>query len=385
MPSRRSTSKEREKKRKQREKMTEEQRQNENSKEKIRKRELRNSYTEEEKKEKRIAGKSKAEQEYLRIEKKHNMREKRKLRSGKEHLTQNLQAKQGMASLNEEGRKKEFTRRSGGKTVEKRDWELFFKSGNNAARMLCQRKPDIVEQINAKVRQEKEMERKQKETVEENGGEWLYNGEMGEWYWSGENEPVTDNFEYETYSDGELAQIREHERQEDERAIAYKKEEIRKSRQLKNEQRKQAMATPVEPLPERELCAYERYREENIREREIAMAECGFFDDLASFKSEIGLVEESVISDKKSDSSDESGKEVKKIKKGKKLCDIRENKLTRKQFHHEKARSDGVTNHEPSEEKEKTDSPAAKKHQESKKPWYENFHVDEWHLHDCFE
>ena len=49
--------------------MTEEQRQKENSKEEIRKRELRNSYTEEEKKEKRIAGKSKAEQEYLRIEK----------------------------------------------------------------------------------------------------------------------------------------------------------------------------------------------------------------------------------------------------------------------------------------------------------------------------
>ena len=99
--------------------------------------------------------------------------------------------------------------------------------------MLCHKKPDIVEHINAKVRQEKERERKQNETVEE-CGEWLYNGEMGEWYWSGENEPVTDNFEYETYSDGELAKIREHERKEDERAIAYKKEEIRKSRQLKN-------------------------------------------------------------------------------------------------------------------------------------------------------
>ena len=49
------------------------------------------------------------------------------------------------------------------------------------------------------------------------------------------------------------------------------------------------MATPIDPLPEHELCAYEKLRENIIQEREKAMVECGFFEDLKSMKKNIGF------------------------------------------------------------------------------------------------
>ena len=55
-------------------------------------------------------------------------------------------------------------------------------------------KPDVVEQVNQKIREDKERERKRKE--ERKKGEWDCNGESGEWYWTGENEPGIDTFCY---------------------------------------------------------------------------------------------------------------------------------------------------------------------------------------------
>ena len=49
------------------------------------------------------------------------------------------------------------------------------------------------------------------------------------------------------------------------------------------------METPVTPLPKRELCKYERIREDIIREREEAMAQSKFFENLEKTKTEIGL------------------------------------------------------------------------------------------------
>ena len=236
--------------------------------------------------------------EFRRLEKKHSMRKNRNSRSGKEHLMENLKAKQGMALLESEGRLRKFSRRSGRQNDEMRDWELFIRSGNNASGLLDSKKPDIVEKINAKIREEKEEERKQKKIVEENGGEWVYSGENGEWYWDGEKEPVIDEFEYESYGEGELQQIRENEMKEYEEYLSQQKERLKETRKLINEKRKEAMAVPVEPLPEKELCAYELFREKNIKERQQAMADSGFFEDLASFKSEIGLVEKSLESTK---------------------------------------------------------------------------------------
>ena len=49
------------------------------------------------------------------------------------------------------------------------------------------------------------------------------------------------------------------------------------------------MSIPVAPLPEKELCAYERLRENNIKEREAAMAECEYFDSLKCMEEEMGM------------------------------------------------------------------------------------------------
>ena len=42
-------------------------------------------------------------------------------------------------------------------------------------------------------------------------------------------------------------------------------------------------------MPERELCKYEKIREEIIRERMEAMNKCNFFKDLNEMKSEMGI------------------------------------------------------------------------------------------------
>ena len=54
------------------------------------------------------------------------------------------------------------------------------------------------------------------------------------------------------------------------------------------------MAIPIDPFPEHELCAYEQLRENIIQEREKAMIECGFFEDLKNMKKDIGFVETEV-------------------------------------------------------------------------------------------
>ena len=49
------------------------------------------------------------------------------------------------------------------------------------------------------------------------------------------------------------------------------------------------MENSVDPLPERQLCEYEKLREDIIRERREAMANCGFFENLLETKVDIGL------------------------------------------------------------------------------------------------
>ena len=49
------------------------------------------------------------------------------------------------------------------------------------------------------------------------------------------------------------------------------------------------MAQPIDPLPERELCQYEKIRENIIKEREEAMAKYNFFENLNDTKKDIGF------------------------------------------------------------------------------------------------
>ena len=53
------------------------------------------------------------------------------------------------------------------------------------------------------------------------------------------------------------------------------------------------MSKPVDPLPIHEMCQYEKLRESRIKERETAMIESGFFDELMQMKKDFGLVHDS--------------------------------------------------------------------------------------------
>lgn len=69
-----------------------------------------------------------------------------------------------------------------------------------------------------------------------------------------------------------------------------KKEVNEKRRQIEQEKR-ELMKIPLDPLPERELCEYEKLREKNIKEREAIMEKFGFFNDLNSCKKGMEQVE----------------------------------------------------------------------------------------------
>ena len=195
-----------------------------------------------------------------------------------------------MQLLEDEGWLKEFAERSGRKTKAIDDWEFYFNRSEKNSKLLEDKKPDIVQVLNEKIREEKEKKRQRKEEVNKRGGEWCYNGEMDEYYWVGEGEPIpiVDDFdERQQMTKEDLKLLREHEEKELEDFMKERKKIQREKRRQKEKERKEAMNKPVLPLPERELCDYEILRDKNVREREKAMAESGFFEDLNEYKKNI--------------------------------------------------------------------------------------------------
>ena len=243
--------------------------------------------------------------EFEGIKTKHDMRIYRKQQTGKHHLTQNLKAKKGMRLLQKEGSLKEFSRRSGGKVEEIRDWEMYNRKGKSYSEYLRVKKPDIIQVLNEKIRLEKESERKRRE--KEKKGEWCYHGESGEYYWTGDGEPeYGDNFVNEGVSAEELKQFREEENKMFEEMLEERKQIQKEKRKQRQRERKEAMDTPVQPLPEKELCEYEKLRESNIKERQDAMAASNFFEDFNEYKNDIGLT--------KGKNLNEEGSKVKPMK-----------------------------------------------------------------------
>jgi hypothetical protein len=150
------------------------------------------------------------------------------------------------------------------------------------------------------------------------------------------------------------------------------------------------MATPIDPLPEKELCSYEKLRDDIIKEREKAMMECGFFDELNKTKKEFGLV--SHIVEKEIDVNKKPKSNWKEKKKGK--SDI--NPTKQKEMYGEdlmkNVMSFGLEQKHKSETKETAERKSDKeKDQRSVKPKSDEkekslfYQIDEWHLHDCLE
>ena len=218
---------------------------------------------------------------YENVIKRLKMRKARKEQTGKEHLTKNLEAKKGMRLLSNEGRLRDFSKRL--KQTHKKedflDWQDYWESGEKERQKLTKLQPDIVDKINEKVRLEKERKRQHDEEY----------GELYENYWMDEDDDAMVSYVSNSQTQEEKEMIDEAERQEKEALVRYKKNEKKKKMQAKREQVKKAMATPLPPLPERELCQYEKIRENIIKEREEAFAKLKFFEDLHRTKVKIGL------------------------------------------------------------------------------------------------
>ena len=207
-----------------------------------------------------------------------------------------------MKLFREKGRLIEYEERPKQNIEAQVEWGKFMKKGSRNSEMVEQQRPDIIQLLNEKTRNEKERarqkaekeeetERLRTETRNEEGGEWIFNQEYSEYYWVGEREPVVEQMEpYKPLSKELLQRIKKQEDEWIEAMIEERKKEAKEKRKPKNERQKAAMKEPMNPPPETEIYAYKRIRINNIREREQAMAESGVFNDLHDYKKEIGLL-----------------------------------------------------------------------------------------------
>ena len=222
--------------------------------------------------------KSIEELDYDKIVKRQNQRKIRAAYSGKDHLLENLKAKKGMRLLKEEGRIMKLTNRESIRKWEKQkdnlfDWRRYWGKIEGHKKELEKRQPDLVTRMNEEIRLQKEIERTRNDK---------------------DNTPSEDDSEdgsecYTINTKEDKARLDKEDQEEREAMVLQKKMKQKEMRQKRNELIKKAAAVPLDPLPERELCQYEKIREDIIKERKEAMAKFNFFDDLENTKKEIGL------------------------------------------------------------------------------------------------
>ena len=140
---------------------------------------------------------------------------------------------------------------------------------------------------------------KEREKEREKEGEWVYMAEMDDYRWTGDNEPVyfDDNPEYESPTEEERQQYREQEEIWMKANIEEEKQRKKEKRQQKEQERREAMRKPIDPLPVQEMCKYELIREDIIKERNEAMAQSNFFENLLEAKQE--MTPKKAVKDKK--------------------------------------------------------------------------------------
>ena len=212
------------------------------------------------------------------------MRKLRSKQNGKEHLLKNLSAKKGMKLLRKEGRLMSFNERTSIRKdtrLEKNlnDWDWYRRGSRTQADILETKKPDIVSQLNEKWRTlQEEEDTKYKKMLED---EKMVEDEKME----GLDYEDTFCFEAPTEEDNEMFEKFRQKEMDD--LIKDKKERLK----AKNEEAKKARNIPLDALPERPLSEYEMIRKANIKARETAMIEAGFYKDLEKCKKSIGFVE----------------------------------------------------------------------------------------------
>ena len=246
------------------------------------------------------------EEEFDKIDLKHKKRLFRSRRTQTEKTEENMKAREGMQKLRETGHKRIIKRRTRQNFSELEDWQSFVQKSKRHAEMAASKKPDIVQKINEKererrelnrkrVEEEQEIEKRRQKKIEEDGGEWEYNAEHDDYIWIGEGEPIESindacPLQNIPHTKEELEELRQQEEKELEEFFKEKKRIAKEKRKEKNEKIKAAMKVPIEVPQVKEMSKYEIIRLNIIKEREQAMAESGFFDDLLQYKKNIGLL-----------------------------------------------------------------------------------------------
>ena len=247
------------------------------------------------------------EKEYEQIRGKHRKRQHRQDWDEEEHMLGKQKAKTGMRLLREEGYLKVYCDRGPNRRTTKKDdlseWDSFVNKSESHKQFLTKTNPDIITRINERKREEaeeKERKRQEKKSEEANKekeryeqgqeGEWIYNPANDDYWWSGEGDPVYYNDDVvQELTEEEMKSIEEQAEIRWEACMKEARERRNKKDREKRKAMKEAMKKPIAALPAKELCEYEKIREENIKERYEAMKQCGFFEDLEDAK--IDMVE----------------------------------------------------------------------------------------------
>ena len=250
---------------------------------------------------------SEEQKEFERIEQVIMMRKQRKLRDGKAHLLDNLEAKREMRSLREIGPLKDYMRRKAREQDEEMMWNKFWGKDPKCREILQKKKPEFVRLF----QEREEQKRKEREEYERNEqvldkkGRWKYNNCNGEYYWSipdenGHNislaefnkedeevpltkEEILQKAKERRELEGESQEDRDNEDEAYRQALReiydYDGEMRRRKRKEKQERLKEELSRPIDMPDCGEKCEYEKQREENIRARYEAMKESGMFCD----------------------------------------------------------------------------------------------------------
>ena len=235
--------------------------------------------------------------DYDKIIARQNKRETRRNRSTDVYLEEKQNAKEGMRAIREHGPLIDFSNRETIPNVGKEDtlfeWKAFQKRSKKHSDILEQKQPDIFARINEshRLEKEKDRERKEREDKTRKEGIWEYNPEMDEYWWTGDGEPdyFDDGVRYDSPTEEDRQRTKEAEERWMKANIAEEKQARKEKRQKKDKERREAMRKPIAPLPAQEMCRYEQIREDIIKERNEAMAQCKFFENLLEAKTEMKI------------------------------------------------------------------------------------------------
>ena len=262
--------------------------------------------------------KSVEEIDFRNVIKRQRLRSIRSAYTKNEHLKEKLKAKQGMILFEKEGRLRKYSDRSGSGTgIQMRknrdpmfEWKEYLDKGEDHRKKLERMNPDIVTKINEHMRLKKEEMRRRRNELGNMSIRQLTMGEkemirlrIAQIKMEKQcEEKLSDKTQIENKQKVEY-QIEDKQSEEKQRDEIQSEKEKNAEKQCSAAEQSRTRDTfshkgvgktkkldrTMDLLPNRVLCRYEQIREDNIREREDAMAKINFYESLDKTKEDIGL------------------------------------------------------------------------------------------------